>query len=346
MQRENGTVIQWHDEKGYGIIESAAGGKYVFLHDQNLRAGSRRPRLHKQVTYLVELSHAGKHRALDVDVCRFAWPFLTLLLVCVLPFFALYAYGVWRHMVPLYPAALTYIGMSLITIVVYHHDACAAKTGAFRVSEKELHALEIFCGWPGAFLAQLFFRHKLKKTSYQVTFWLIVIAHGVAWYLIASGLTVQILEKEIPDTITSLEALFQPSLLPETEPTNAPEHALQPPDPTPPQPPKPVLLPNEVPWTNDVPDVPLLIDPTVHRALTVAPKQFRRLAGEIKAVSASRGILVSLPPDIEADGLIAPSTLVADFHRRFRVGEQITVAIRRISMKGRHKQVELLLVEH
>ena len=32
-------------------------------------------------------------------------------------------------------------------------------------------------GWPGAFLAQRTFRHKISKTSYQAAFWFIVLSH-------------------------------------------------------------------------------------------------------------------------------------------------------------------------
>ncbi len=37
--------------------------------------------------------------------------------------------------------------------------------------------LELIGGWPGAFLAQRVFRHKISKRSYQVEFWIIVLLH-------------------------------------------------------------------------------------------------------------------------------------------------------------------------
>ncbi|WP_147463771.1 DUF1294 domain-containing protein, partial [Pseudomonas amygdali] len=36
-------------------------------------------------------------------------------------------------------------------------------------------------GWPGALLAQQVFRHKTRKVSFQIVFWLIVLAHQVLW---------------------------------------------------------------------------------------------------------------------------------------------------------------------
>ncbi len=41
-------------------------------------------------------------------------------------------------------------------------------------SGKLPHFFELIGGWPGSFVAQHRFRHKVKKTGYQFTFWLIV----------------------------------------------------------------------------------------------------------------------------------------------------------------------------
>ncbi|MDE0835608.1 MAG: DUF1294 domain-containing protein [Akkermansiaceae bacterium] len=56
----------------------------------------------------------------------------------------------------------------------YRSDKKAAEVGAWRVSETMLHALELFGGWPGAFLAQKRYRHKTRKASYQAIFQSIV----------------------------------------------------------------------------------------------------------------------------------------------------------------------------
>jgi uncharacterized membrane protein YsdA (DUF1294 family) len=40
--------------------------------------------------------------------------------------------------------------------------------------------LELLGGWPGAFLAQRWLRHKCSKGSYQAVFWLIVLAYQFA----------------------------------------------------------------------------------------------------------------------------------------------------------------------
>ena len=44
-----------------------------------------------------------------------------------------------------------------------------------------MHGVELLGGWPGALLAQQMFRHKTRKLSYQLSFWLIVAVHQVVW---------------------------------------------------------------------------------------------------------------------------------------------------------------------
>lgn len=69
--------------------------------------------------------------------------------------------------------------LSLITYRLYQHDKMQAQSGGWRVPESTLHFAELCGGWPGAFLAQRRLRHKCSKGSYQIVFWLIVLAHQV-----------------------------------------------------------------------------------------------------------------------------------------------------------------------
>lgn len=74
------------------------------------------------------------------------------------------------------------VGISLVTLWVYAADKGKAQKGAWRIPESRLHLLELAGGWPGAFLAQRVFWHKISKRSFQVVFWLIVLVHQVASY--------------------------------------------------------------------------------------------------------------------------------------------------------------------
>lgn len=77
--------------------------------------------------------------------------------------------------------AIMYGVISLLTFLLYRHDKRKAASGGWRVPEKWLHAGELLGGWPGALLAQQFYRHKTRKLSFQLVFWLIVVVHQLIW---------------------------------------------------------------------------------------------------------------------------------------------------------------------
>ena len=67
--------------------------------------------------------------------------------------------------------------LSIITFCSYGWDKRQAKLDRWRIPERTLQGLALFGGWPGAILAQSFFRHKTQKRSFQIMFWLIVVLH-------------------------------------------------------------------------------------------------------------------------------------------------------------------------
>jgi uncharacterized membrane protein YsdA (DUF1294 family) len=70
--------------------------------------------------------------------------------------------------------------LSALTYWAYAADKRRAEGREWRVPEARLHLLELLGGWPGAFLAQRRLRHKCSKGSYQVVFWLIMLAYQFA----------------------------------------------------------------------------------------------------------------------------------------------------------------------
>lgn len=70
--------------------------------------------------------------------------------------------------------AIAYAAMSALTAGVYGWDKLCAKRGWRRVPEMRLHLLALFCGWPGALVAQQVFRHKSSKKSFRAGFFIIV----------------------------------------------------------------------------------------------------------------------------------------------------------------------------
>ena len=81
---------------------------------------------------------------------------------------------------------LAYTVMSAIAFIAYGLDKSAASAGRQRTPESTLHFLGLFCGWPGALLAQRVFRHKSRKAAFQSTFWITVGVNVVALLFFAS----------------------------------------------------------------------------------------------------------------------------------------------------------------
>lgn len=103
---------------------------------------------------------------------------LVFALLCALPVggsVSLWLTGVTR--IPLVAYGLA----SAVAFGLYWYDKHQAKTGQWRTPEKVLHGVELLGGWPGALVAQQVFRHKTRKVSYQVVFWLIVAVHLAIW---------------------------------------------------------------------------------------------------------------------------------------------------------------------
>ena len=80
---------------------------------------------------------------------------------------------------------------SLVTYFVYAIDKKAARKGAWRIPEAQLHLLALIGGWPGAMAAQQTLRHKSKKTSFRFVFWITVFfnAAGTVWLLSPKGIS-------------------------------------------------------------------------------------------------------------------------------------------------------------
>ena len=82
-----------------------------------------------------------------------------------------------------------YTMLSLISFYQYWSDKNSAQKGRWRTPENVLHAVELCGGWPGALVAQQVFRHKTRKLSFQLVFWVIIAIHQAFWldYLLFDG---------------------------------------------------------------------------------------------------------------------------------------------------------------
>jgi uncharacterized membrane protein YsdA (DUF1294 family) len=101
-------------------------------------------------------------------------------IVAIIGLLVLPVCAVQRHGLIAPWVGLVAVAVSGLTYWVYAVDKRRAEEGLWRVSEANLHLLELLGGWPGAFLAQRRLRHKCSKGSYQFMFWLIVLGYQFA----------------------------------------------------------------------------------------------------------------------------------------------------------------------
>ncbi|UBV43721.1 DUF1294 domain-containing protein [Deinococcus taeanensis] len=71
----------------------------------------------------------------------------------------------------------------LVAFVSVWRDKRLAQQGRARLPERQLHALEAWGGWLGSWAAQLVFRHKTRKRTYQRIFRRRMLWWSAAWVL-------------------------------------------------------------------------------------------------------------------------------------------------------------------
>jgi uncharacterized membrane protein YsdA (DUF1294 family)/cold shock CspA family protein len=183
--RHQGRIAKWNDERGFGFISPAEGGGSVFVHISSFPRSDRRPGVNEAVSYTLAFDSHGRPQANDVRFVvgtRSAAPTrripaapITFAISFLVAVAALAASGrlevSWL---------VLYYGASLITYGVYARDKKAAQNVGQRVPESTLHLLSLVGGWPGALIAQVLLRHKTRKTSFLVGYWLTAIVNCVA----------------------------------------------------------------------------------------------------------------------------------------------------------------------
>ena len=77
-----------------------------------------------------------------------------------------------------------YLSASATAFILYRVDKGAAVDGRRRTPEDTLLVIGLLGGWPGALVAQRVMRHKSRKTSFQLLFWMTVVVNCavLAWF--------------------------------------------------------------------------------------------------------------------------------------------------------------------
>lgn len=194
--RFDGVLKTWNDDRGFGFIEPSQGGDEVFVHIKAFGPRSGRPQVNQRLSFELELGPQGKKRAKNVQVVRVTraplarsrdspaqWGTATLFAIPAFVIVYVVVSATWRTPLTL---AAAYAAASGVTFIAYAIDKSAAEGNRWRTPESTLHLLALLGGWPGALLAQQFFRHKSSKAEFLAAFWGTVILNVVAFVVFCS----------------------------------------------------------------------------------------------------------------------------------------------------------------
>lgn len=183
--RHQGKITHWKDEQGFGFISPDKEGEQVFVHIKSFANRQRRPVVQEAVSYEINTDAKGRKQAQSVIFVNESaqslalFEFINTSLILVSVFLGILAGFSFAGKLPFAVPGI-YAAFSLITFAVYALDKSAARKGQWRTAESTLHLFALIGGWPGALLAQRFLRHKSRKLSFQIVFWLTIMLNCAA----------------------------------------------------------------------------------------------------------------------------------------------------------------------
>ena len=204
MAQQQGSVVRWEAERGFGFILSASTQDKVFFQVRDFR-GAPEPVLHMRVEYeevhvdgkarrAVAVRPVGSNAAVpnasasqspssradrsNSKKSRSYAPTASAALIVLLTLCWLIVVGwaLWIERLPLWGGGAL-LALNLLTLWLYAADKNAARAGTWRISENQLHLLALLGGWPAAWWAQQRLRHKTSKVAFRVTYWITVVLH-------------------------------------------------------------------------------------------------------------------------------------------------------------------------
>ncbi|MFT5726512.1 MAG: cold shock CspA family protein [Desulforhopalus sp.] len=67
MNKQNGIVANWNEEKGFGFIDPEVGDRRVFAHVTDYSKGHEKPFKGLEVQYFLSTDQRGRKRAVEVS---------------------------------------------------------------------------------------------------------------------------------------------------------------------------------------------------------------------------------------------------------------------------------------
>ncbi len=189
--RRQGTIISWKDNRGFGFIAPAGGGKQVFVHISSF-SNHHRPSVDAAVTYRIRADAQGRPHAYQVmfvgEPTKQTVGGTSAVIRALTIGFAFLALVAGLAIAGKLPALILLIDLvaSAIAFAVYAWDKSAARKGRWRTTERALHVLGVLGGWPGALIARHVFLHKSRKQAFINVFWGTVVLNCVTLGLILS----------------------------------------------------------------------------------------------------------------------------------------------------------------
>ena len=180
METESGTITKWNDEKGFGFITPNLDNKQIFFHIKQYSKDHKRPIQSLAVNfqrmkdpkgrfYAVNIYPIKGHKNISQSEIEYKYS-LTIIFLFIISLGVLIIY----NKLPIF-IIIPYIIFSPLAFNMYVKDKLAAEWDEWRTPENTLHFVSLIGGWPGALLAQSKLRHKSKKVSFKVVYWLTVI---------------------------------------------------------------------------------------------------------------------------------------------------------------------------
>lgn len=177
--RDQGRLVEWFDDKGYGFIQPNETNKErVFLHIKDFARPGPRPIVGCALEYMVLLDGQGRFRAQQVTYLKASQTGQkpkakptpqqkhSVMQLAGMAYFVALAVLVIAGLLSGLVLLLICL-MNAASYWFYAQDKEAAQLGGRRVPEQTLHVLAFLGGWPAAWLAQQKLRHKTQKQPFR-----------------------------------------------------------------------------------------------------------------------------------------------------------------------------------